>query len=82
VDDRQGHASPELAALATLSQAAEAQVVSIEVRGDRAELVIKTIPSHPDGYWVYCIRRHGRWHETVSGNGPTIGWDEPRVIEW
>ncbi len=82
VDDRQGHASPEMAALATWSQAAEAQVVSIEVRGDRAELVIKTFPPHPDGYWVYCIRRHDGWHETVSGNGPIVGWDDPGVIEW
>jgi hypothetical protein len=82
VDDRQGHVSPKVAALATWPQAAEAQVVSIEVRGDRAELVIKTFPPHPDGYWVYCIRRHDGWHETVSGNGPIVGWDDPGVIEW
>ena len=82
MDDRQGHESPELAALATWPRAAEAQVVSVEVRGARAEVVIETKPPHSDGHWVYCIRRQDGWHEAVSGNGPTVGWDDPAVIEW
>ena len=66
VDAPLGHESPELAALATWSQAAEVQVVSVEVRGDRAEVVTQTKPPLPDGYWTYCVRRQDGWHETVS----------------
>ena len=33
-------------------------------------------------YWVYCVEREGRRHEAVSGNGPTIGWDDPSLIDW
>lgn len=82
VDAPLGHESPELAALATWSQAAEVQVVSVEVRGDRAEVVTQTRPPLPDGYWTYCVRRQDGWHETVSGNGPTKDWHDPAIIEW
>ncbi len=82
VGDRPGHESPELAALATFPRTSKPGVVSVEVHGDRAEVVITTQPPHPDGCWVYCIRRVDGWHETVSGNGPTVGWDDPELIEW
>ena len=42
--------------------------------------VIEVEPNYP--YWVYCVRRDGRWREIVSGNGPTVGWDDPNVIDW
>jgi hypothetical protein len=77
-----GFESPEAAALATWKStpSARARVVAVDVRGDRAEVVIDTDPSHPD--WVYCVRRDGRWFEVVSGNGPSIGWDDPYYLEW
>jgi len=54
--------------------------VSVDVRGDRAEVVLDTDPSLP--YWVYCVRSEDGWHETVTGNGPTVGWDDPNEIQW
>jgi hypothetical protein len=67
--------SPEDAALAGWPPAARPRVVSVTVRGDRAEVEIDMMPSYQ--YWVYCIRRNGRWREVVSGNGPNYSWDDP-----
>ncbi len=39
----------QLAALATFPQTSMPGVVSVEVHGDRAEVVITTQPPHPDG---------------------------------
>jgi hypothetical protein len=77
-----GFASPEDAALATWNSATSARprVVSVEVRGDRAEVVIDTQPSHPD--YVYCVRREGRWFEVVSSNAQTHRWDDPDFLDW
>ena len=77
-----GFESPEEAALATWANSPEAhaRIVSVDVRGDRAEVVIDTDPSYPD--YVYCQRRVDGWHEAVSGNGPTDAWDDPSVIAW
>jgi hypothetical protein len=73
--------SPEEAALADWPDAARVRVVSVDVRGDRAEVVLDTDPSYP--YWVYCVRNtDGRWREAAGGNGPTIGWDDPSFIQW
>jgi hypothetical protein len=74
--------SPEAAALANWPAAAEPRVVSVTFAGDRAEVVIEVDPEYRYRDWVYCIRRDGRWVETVSGNGPTIGWDDPTAIQW
>jgi len=76
----EGHPSPQAAALAGWSDATQVRVVSVDVRGDRAEVVLDTDPSLP--YWVYCVRSEDGWHETVTGNGPTVGWDDPNEIQW
>jgi hypothetical protein len=77
-----GFDSPEAAALATWAStpSAHARVVSVDIRGDRAEVVIDTDPSHPD--WVYCVRRDGRWVDVLSGCGPSSGWDDPDILDW
>ena len=76
------HLTPERAALATWesARAAQPRVVSITARGDRAEVVIEAEPDYCD--WVYCVRDHDGWRSVVSGNGPTIGWDDPAHIHW
>jgi len=67
--------SPEEAALAGWSStpSARARVVSVDVVGDRAEVVIATDDDQDHGDWVYCVRRDGLWREVVSGNGPSSG---------
>jgi hypothetical protein len=77
-----GFETPEGAALAgwDASGGANPGVVSVDVRGDRAEVVIEVGPSYPD--YVYCYRMAGRWHEAVSGNGPSQGWDDPTYLIW
>ena len=80
--DQLGYESPEAAALAgwASTPGADARVVSVAVRGDRAEFVIDTDPAYLD--YVYCPRRNGRWFEVVSGNAPTTGWDRPATLDW
>jgi hypothetical protein len=77
-----GFQSPEEAALATWasSPSANAQVVSADIRADRAEVVLKVGPGYTD--YVYCQRGDDGWQETVSGNGPTHRWDDPTYILW
>jgi hypothetical protein len=60
--------------------AAHVRVVSVDVRGNRAEIVLDTDPHYP--YWVYCVQSGGRWRTTVDGNGPCTGWDDPEQIQW
>lgn len=75
--------TPEEAALATWRDTAgvTVQVESVDVRGDRAEVVLSFgAPGYRD--FVYCVQRNRRWTEAVSGNGPTIGWDDPDRIHW
>ena len=76
------HLTPERAALATRNSTAgdTARAVSITVRGDRAEVIIETEPASRD--WVYCMRDQDGWRPMVSGNGPTVGWDDPGHIDW
>jgi hypothetical protein len=54
--------------------------VSASVVGDRAEVVVNVEPDYP--YWIYCVQRGGHSAEDVSGNGPSIGWADPDVIDW
>ena len=59
---------------------ANAHVVSVTVAGDRAEVALLVNGDH--GYWMYFLHDDDGWRETVSGNGPTSGWDDPTLIEW
>jgi hypothetical protein len=78
-----GFSSPEEAALDGWRRTPGAQpfVTSVALRGERAEVVLRHAEQ---GYteWVYCVRRNKLWHERASGNGPTIGWDDPDKLEW
>ena len=53
---------------------------SIDVRGDRAEVVLDYGQHFDD--WVYCLKRSDGWHVMVDGNGPCVGWDDPTFIQW
>jgi hypothetical protein len=72
--------SPEEAALAGWPDASGVRVVSTSVVENRAEVVLDTDPDYR--YWVYCVKRHGRWHESVSGNAATEGWEDPTILDW
>jgi hypothetical protein len=69
------HETPEAAALAGWPKDSQVEVASVEVQGDRAEVVLDTDPRWPS--WVYCVRTRGRWHEAISANGPTTEWNDP-----
>jgi hypothetical protein len=70
----------ERLALEDWSPKAEARVVSVDVAGPRAEVALLVNGEY--GYWTYFLRDDQGWHETVSGNGPTIDWDDPTFIQW
>lgn len=70
----------ERLALDDCSPQAHARVVSTTIAGHRAEVVLLVNGDH--GYWMYFLRDGEGWRVTVSGNGPTIGWDDPTDIEW
>ncbi len=76
-DDRR---TLEWLALADWSESADARVVSVTVVGDRAEVALFVADDYE--YWVYFQREPQGWYETVSGNAPTSGWDDPRAIHW
>jgi hypothetical protein len=76
-DDRQ---RLERLALADWSEAASAEVVSLTVAGDRAEVALLVNGDYE--YWMYFQRDSRGWCETVTGNAPTAGWDDPRSIQW
>lgn len=80
MDSVEGFGSPDEAAVAGWPEAAGVHVVSVTVAGNRAEVVLNTEPEYR--YWVYCVKRNGRWEEAVSGSGPTEGWDDPATVEW
>lgn len=61
---------PEDAALSRWPAAAEPRVVSVDVRGDKAEVQIAVGPSYD--YWVRCERRGTGWEEVSSANGPSL----------
>lgn len=78
-----GHfATPQQAALAAWHDVANAnaRVVDTTIRGDRAEVVLEVEPNYR--YWTYCVHEGQGWREAASGNGPTVGWDDPNVIHW
>jgi hypothetical protein len=70
----------ERLALGDWSPEAHARVVSVALAGNRAEVALLVNGDY--GYWMYFQRDDEGWCETVSGNGPTIGWDDPTAIEW
>jgi hypothetical protein len=76
-DDRQ---RLERLGLDDWSEAASAQVVSVTVVGDRAEVALLINGDYE--YWMYFQRDSPGWQETVTGNGPTPGWDDPGQIDW
>ncbi|CCH90138.1 protein of unknown function [Modestobacter italicus] len=67
-------------ALSHWSAAARARVVTVTVTSDRAEVTMLVNGDYE--YWQYYVHFDGAWHLTVEGNGPTWGWDDPRVIKW
>jgi hypothetical protein len=66
-----------------IDASAHAHVISVEVIDDRAQVVVAT-DSDPDGDhdWVYCVRHGDRWHEVMSGSGPSYGWSDPSYLDW
>jgi hypothetical protein len=78
----EGFDTPEEAALAGWGATAGAapSVISVDVRGGRAEVLIEVGAGYPD--YVYCCRMADRWHEVASGNGPSPGWDDPTHLIW
>jgi hypothetical protein len=74
--------TPEAAALAGWEATSRTtpRVISVDIRGDRAEVLIEEGASHPD--YVYCYRVANGWHEATSGNGPSKGWDDPTYLIW
>ena len=70
----------ERLATAEWSEVAGARVVSISVVGQRAEVSLLVNGDYE--YWIYFQRDEQGWQETVSGNGPTEGWDDPDSIYW
>jgi hypothetical protein len=77
-----GFNTPQQTALARWEHTpkANARILEITVRGDRAEVVLEVGPGYRE--WVYCLREGGGWHEVSSGNGPTVGWEDPNTIQW
>lgn len=69
------HETPEAAAVEGWPEGSRVEVASVEVRGDRAEVVLDSDPRWPNR--VYCVRTRGRWHEAISANGPISEWDDP-----
>jgi hypothetical protein len=80
VVERRVFATPEEAVLHGWPASSQVRVVSVTVVGDRAEVVLDTEPSYP--YWSYAVRAADGWRESVSGNGPCVGWDDPDKIHW
>lgn len=70
----------ERLALDDWSPKADARVVSTTLAGNRAEVALLVNGDY--SYCMYFLRDQDGWHETVSGNGPTIGWDDPTFIQW
>lgn len=77
-----GFDTPEAAALAgwETTTGVAPSVISVDVRGDRAEVLIEIGPGYPD--YVYCYRVGNGWHEASSGNGQSVGWDDPTYLVW
>jgi hypothetical protein len=52
----------------------------VNVAGNRAEVALAVNGNYD--YWVYHQRDGDGWQETVSGNGPTTGWEDRSAIAW
>jgi hypothetical protein len=63
-------ATPEAAALAEWPAAADPVVVSVDIRGDYAEVVLLVNGDYR--YWVYLEQGRDGWEEVSSGNGPNF----------
>src|SRR5690242_703535 len=70
----------EQLALAEWSGSAEAELVSVNIEGDRAEVGLLVNGGYE--YWTYYLRQEGAWRETVTGNGQVAGWNDPTSIRW
>ena len=64
------YGTPEAAALAEWPVSAEPVVVSVDNRGDRAEVTLDVNGDYR--YWVYLERDDEGWVEVSSGNGPNF----------
>jgi len=84
VERTPGFESPEAAALAGWRDAsgAELRIISTEVIGERAEVVIAYGADDRDRDYAYFIRRGGRWHPAVQGSGPSHRWWDPSFLDW
>ena len=70
----------ERLALGGWGDAAEAQVVSVTVAGNRAEVALRVDAYE---YWMYFKRGvDGSWSEVASSNAATDGWDDVSLFEW
>lgn len=82
VPDQDACDSPDQVALRGWagSPAADPRVTQVTVAGNRAEVIIEVADGYPD--YVYCVLTDGGWVETTSGNGPTVGWQDPSLYGW
>ena len=79
-----GYESPEAGALAGWHESggSQARVISTQIIGDRAEVLVEAGIEPPYQDWCYFIRLHGSWHEAVSGSAPCDRWWDPEIINW
>lgn len=74
VGDRPGHDPiPRARCIGNVASGGGAPCVSVDVHGDRAEVVITTQPPHPDGCWVYCAAVRTVARDGFAVNCPTVG---------
>jgi hypothetical protein len=69
------HETPEAAALNGWPKDSRVLVTSVDVRGDRAEVVLENDRGWPNH--VHCVRTRRHWHEAISTSGATFEWDDP-----
>ena len=70
----------ERLALAEWPEPAGARVIAVTVAGNRAQVVLSVNGDYE--HWTYFQRDERGWQETVSGNAPTVDWNEPGTIRW
>ena len=70
----------ERLALAEWSESATAELVSVTVLGNRAEVGLQVNGGYE--YWMYFRRAGGGWREAVTGSGRCIDWDDPTSSQW
>jgi hypothetical protein len=67
-------------AMSEWSASAAARVISTRVHEDRAKVAL-LVDAHYE-YWQYYVNHGEGWESVAEGNGPTDGWDDPKVIHW